>query len=87
MSALFHNVSLIHNHNAIRFLDGTQPVRYDKTGPTLHHFGERLLNPDLRTGIDAACSLVQNEHGRIAQHHPGDTQKLLLALGDIPPIL
>lgn len=87
VGSLFHNVSLIHHHDAIRFLDGAQPVRYDKAGPTLHHFVERLLNPDLRTGIDAAGSLVQNEHRRIAQHDPCDTQKLLLALGDVSPIL
>ena len=73
VGSLFHNVSLIHHHDAIRLFDGTEPVLYDKTGPALHHFGERLLNPDLRTGIDAAGSLIQNEHGRIAQHHPGDT--------------
>ena len=45
------------------------------------------MDADFRAGIDGGGGLVQDEHGRQAQHHPGDAQQLLLALGDGAAVL
>ena len=56
---------------------------HDKAGAALHHGVESFLDADLRPCIDGGSCFVQEQHGRQAQHHPGNTQQLLLALGQI----
>ena len=53
----------------------------------LHHPVKGFLHPDFRQSIDGAGGLVQDQHRRIHQHHPGNTKKLLLALRQISAIL
>ena len=54
---------------------------YDEAGAAFHHFGECVLDLDLGTGIDGGGCLIEDQHGRQAQHDSGDTQKLFLSLG------
>ena len=78
--ALLHDVAVPHDEDPVRFPDGGQAVGDDKAGAPAHHGVERLLNLDLRPGIDGGSRLVQKQHGRQAQHHPGNAQQLLLSL-------
>ena len=41
-----------------------------------------FLNLQLGTGIDAGGGLVQNQHGRQAEHDTGDAEQLFLSLAD-----
>ena len=60
---------------------------HDEAGAALHHPGEGVLNPQLGAGVDGGGGLVQNQHRRQAQHHAGDAQQLLLALGQHAAVL
>ena len=60
---------------------------HNKAGPALHHLCKCLLNVHLCSGINGGCSLIQNQHGRQAEHNPGNTQKLLLPLGQPAAVL
>ena len=80
MGSLSHDVAVPHHQNQVSLPDGGQPVRHDKGGSPLHHGVERLLNLQLRPGIDGGGSLIQKQHGRQAEHDPCNAQKLLLSL-------
>ena len=83
--SLLHNVAVPHYQDQVRSLNGRQPMGHNEGGPALHHGIEGLLNPDFRPGVDGGRGLVQEQHGRQTQHHPGNAQQLLLALGQIAP--
>ena len=55
---------------------------YDEACASLHELIEGFLNLQLGTGIDAGGCLVENQHGRQAEHDAGDAEKLFLALLD-----
>ena len=78
--SLLYNLSVPHNQDHIRFPDGGQTVGNDKGGSPLHHCIKCLLDAYFRTGINRGGRLVQYQHWRKAQHHPGNTQQLLLSL-------
>lgn len=86
MAALLNDMSVLHDKDHIRFPDGREPVRHDKAGPPLHHAGKGRLNLDFRPGVDAAGSLIQNQHRGKAEDHAGNAEKLLLALTDIAAV-
>jgi hypothetical protein len=62
-------------------------VRHDKAGAPLHHAGKGLLDAHLGAGINGGGGLVQDQHGRQAEHHAGDAEQLLLALTDVAAVL
>ena len=71
--ALFDDVSVFHYKDDIGTLDGGKSVGYDEAGAAFHHFGECILDLDLGTGINGGGCLIQDQHGRQAQHDSGDT--------------
>ena len=73
MVALFDDVSVFHYQDDISALDGGKSVGYDEAGAAFHHFGECVLDLDLGTGIDGGGGLIEDQHGRQAQHHSGNT--------------
>ena len=81
---LLNDVAVLHDEDHVRLPDGGQTVSYDEGGAALHHGIKGLLDPDLRPGIDGRRCLIQEQHGRQAQHDPGNAQQLLLALGERP---
>lgn len=87
MCSLFNNVSILHNQNPVCRLYGGQPMGHHKAGPPFHQLFKCLLHPDFCSRINGRGGLIQNQHGRTHEHHPGDTQKLLLSLGNVFPIL
>ena len=83
MRAALYDAAVAHDEDAVRAADGGQPVRDDKAGAALHHGGKRLLDADLGTGVNGACRLVEDEHGRTREHDARNTEKLFLALRDV----
>ena len=73
MVALFDNVSVFHYQNDIGALDGGEAVGYYEAGAAFHHFGECVLDLDFGTGVDGGGCLIEDQHGRQAQHDSGDT--------------
>ena len=86
MGALLHDLAVLHHQDDVRLPDGGQPVGHDEAGAALHHTGKGLLDAHLGAGVDGAGGLVQDQHGGQAEHHPGDAQKLLLALADVAAV-
>ena len=73
MVALFDDVSVFHYQDDISALDGGESVGYDKAGAAFHHRGKCILDLDLGTGIDGGGCLIEDQHGRQAQHNSGNT--------------
>ena len=83
MIALLYDVSVFHDQNQIRILDGGKPVGNDEAGPSLHQIIHGLLNLDLCSGIHRGGGLIQDHDGAVAQNGSGYGQELLLALGNV----
>ena len=87
MITLLDDVPILHDQNDISLTDGGQSVGNDEGGASFHHAVKGLLNLDLGTGIDGRSRLIQNQHGGKTQHDTGDTQQLLLTLGQAGTVL
>ena len=87
MVSLFHDAPVPHHQDYVRLPNGGQPVGHDKAGAPSGHMGKGVLNFQFRAGVNAAGSLVQDEHGRQVEHYPGNAQKLLLSLAQIAAVL
>ena len=72
MVALFDDVSVFHYQDNISTLDGGETMGYDKAGAAFHHRGKCILDLDLGTGIDGGGCLIEDQHGRQAQHNSGN---------------
>ena len=82
MVAAFHDMPPIHYNDQVRIADGGQPVRDHEAGPSRCKAGKSPLDLHFGIGIDVAGGFVQDQHGRVRQHHAGDGEKLLLAFGN-----
>ena len=82
MGALFEHVSVLQHQDQVGVFDGGQPVGNDEGGAVLHQLVHGVLDLQFGAGIHAAGGLVQNEHGLVGDHGPGDGQLLLLSLGE-----
>ena len=80
MSTLLNNAAVFHNKDQVCVSDRRKAMGNDKAGSAFHHPFEGFLNLQLGTGIDAGGCLVENQHGRQAEHDAGDAEKLFLAL-------
>ena len=80
MCALLDHIALIHDQNHVGCLNGRQAVCYDEAGAPGHQLFKRALDMLLGTGVDRGGGLVQNQHGRQAEHHARDAQELFLPL-------
>ena len=72
MVALFDDIAVFHYQDDIRTLDGGETMGYDKAGTAFHHRGKSILDLDLGTGIDGGGCLIEDQHGRQAQHNSGN---------------
>lgn len=72
MVALFDDIAVFHYQDDISALDGGESVGYDKAGAAFHHRGKCILDLDLGTGIDGGGCLIEDQHGRQAQHYSGN---------------
>ena len=83
---LFNNMTILHYQNHIGILNSRQTMSHNKAGASLHHGCKCFLDPDLGSGINRRGCLIQYQHRRQTQHHPCDTKKLLLSLGETSAI-
>ena len=60
MTALLHNVSVVHNKNQIRIADGGKAVGDDKACAAFHQTDHGLLDQHLDAGIDRTGCFVEN---------------------------
>ena len=74
MGSLFHNVSIPHHKNQVRFLNRREPMSNNKACSAFHHGIKCLLNLNLCPGVDRRGCFIQEEHGGQAEHHPGNTK-------------
>ena len=56
-------------------------MRDDEGGAPRHQRRQRLLHPCFSRGIQSACRLIQNQHGRILQQGTRNGQALALPAG------
>ncbi|CDD40416.1 putative uncharacterized protein [Clostridium sp. CAG:299] len=87
MISLLDDFSLLHYQNLVCLSYGRKAVGHNKTGAPLHHPVKGLLNHQLGSRINGRGSLIQNQHRRLAEHHSGNAQKLLLSLGKTASVL
>src|SRR3989344_2260599 len=85
MRPLFDNSPLIESDDAVHLHDGGKPVRDDDDGLAAHEMRERVLDQDLRCGVEARCSLVEHEDGRILEDGAGDSDALTFPAGELDP--
>jgi hypothetical protein len=85
--SLLYNMTIPHDEDQIRLLNGGKAMGHNEGGSALHHGIEGLLDPDFRTGINRGGCLIQEQHGRQAEHHPSNAKQLLLTLGEITATL
>ncbi len=81
MIAPLDNTSLFEHHNHIRIFNCRQPVSNDKHGPAFHQTIHSPLHNGFRSGVDAGCCFVQNQHRRICDGCSGNGQELPFSLG------
>ena len=87
MGALFGDGAVLQYEDGVRVLDGGQAVGDDKAGAPFHELVHGLLDLDLGTRVHIGGGLVQNKHGRVAEHGPGDGDDLALTLGDVNAVI
>ena len=74
--------AVVHHHDQIGVPDGGEPVRDGQGGPAVGQFGECRGDGRLGPGVQRTGRLVEHQHRRVPQDHPGDRQPLLLATGE-----
>ena len=79
--ALFPDLAVVDDENAIGVLDRRQPVGDDQRSAIFQELVERLLNQRFGLGIHRARRFIENEYLRIESQGPGERQELALALG------
>src|SRR5664280_945034 len=83
MGALFNDRTVVHDKDVVCVSDGRETVGDDEAGPAGHQLCHCFLDAYFRSGIDTACSFIENQDGRVCQDHTCDGQQLLLTSRDI----
>ena len=83
MAALFHDLAVLDDHDAVGVADGGQAVSDDEHRPTLHQRVHAVLDMLLSAGVDGGGGFVQNHHRGVLDSGPGDGQQLALALTEV----
>ena len=81
------DAAAVEHHDAVRVLDGRQPVGDDDGGAPAHQRLERRLHVALRFGIERGGGLVEHQHRRVLQQRARDRQPLALPPGELHPVL
>ena len=87
MGAVLHYPAPVHHVDHIGRDDGRQSVGYDHGGAVTHERLQRRLYVTLAGRIQRRSCLVQYQHARLMQYHPGDGQALPLPAGQPEPSL
>ena len=60
--ALLDQPAMVHHDDAVRMLDGREPVRHDERGAPLHQAGQAGLHERLALGVQADGALTIEQH-------------------------
>jgi ribonuclease G len=83
VAALFGDAALFHDHDAVRMLDGGQPVGNDQGGAPRHQALESLLDQALGLGVQRGRGFVQDQDRCVLVECACDRQPLALATGEL----
>ena len=83
MVAPLDDPAVVQHHYGVGVADGGEPMGDDEHRPPLHQLIHAPLHQSFGTGVDGGGSLVQNQHRRVGDGGPGNSQKLALALAEL----
>ena len=72
------DASVVDHVDDVGRLDRRQTMGHRQRRPTGDQLAQRLLDPTLRRGVESGCRLVEDEHPRVREQHPGDRDPLTL---------
>lgn len=78
VAARLDDSSMLHHYDAIRMLDGREPVGDDQSGAPAAQPLDRFLNMTFGMAIERGGRLIQKQYGRIFEDGAGDRQPLAL---------
>ena len=81
--ALFDDLALIQDVDAVGSADGAQAVGDDDGGASCSSRSQALLDQGFGDGVDIGGGLVQDEDARVGQDGAGDADELALADGEV----
>ena len=87
MGAALDDTAVFDHQDLVGPANRGKPVRDHERRAPLHQVLEPLLNESLRFGIEAGCSLVQDQDARVRQDRASDRHALALAAGELHPAL
>ena len=82
MAAVLDDVALLHDQNEVGVADGGQTVGDDEAGAVFRQPVHGPLGDEFCPGVHGGGGLVQNEHGTVLDHGPGNGEQLLLSGGN-----
>ena len=83
MGALFLDDTMGQEDDVVRVLDGREPVGNDQHSADVLHLLQRVLNEQLRLGIDVGGSFVQDHDAGLVDDGPGEGKQLPLTGGEV----
>ena len=84
---MFDDSSFLDDGDGFGVADGAQAVSDDHGGPISHDPVERFLDDVLGLGVQRAGRFVEEENSRVLEDRPGNGDPLLLAAGELSPVL
>src|SRR5688572_23619591 len=80
--AVLDDAATLENENAIRVLDGREPVRDDEHRASGEQALDGLLDESLALGVERRRRLVENQDRWVGEERAGDRDALPLATGE-----
>ena len=81
--AVFYDLAVRKNHDAVECGDGRQAVRYHNRGTSLHKILKGVLHQRLAFGVERAGRLVQHQDGGVREDGARDRYALALPAGQL----
>lgn len=83
MTALFLDYAFVNDDYFVGVADRGKPVRDDEHRADIHHLFERILNENLRFGVDISRRFVQNHNFRAMNYRSRERKQLPLSRGEV----
>ena len=82
MGSVFTKLTLVHDEDGVRRLDGGEAMGDEDGGAAGDHAGEREAHAKLGVGVDRGGGLVEDEDAGVVGEGAGEADELLLAGGE-----